>query len=67
MLRSIDICYCRPRAPQWYVHLQEDVDYQGCNGGVCFCDDRDACNAGVHIQENVSIILIVFSVFQSFH
>ena len=19
---------------------------QGCNGGVCYCDDRDACNQG---------------------
>ena len=43
-LNVVKIMCCRPRAPQWYVHLQEDVDYQGCNGGVCFCDDRDGCN-----------------------
>ena len=32
-------------APGWYVHLLDNRDYQGCNGAVCYCDDRDACNS----------------------
>ena len=53
-------CVPRKEAPGWFVHLLENRDFQvrpgqggqlsqppvlqGCNGGVCFCDDRDACN-----------------------
>ena len=53
-------CVPAREAPGWYAHLLENRDFrvrgegtswsmtstssQGCNGGVCFCDDRDACN-----------------------
>ena len=51
-------CVPRREAPGWFVHLLDNRDFkvrpgqvgyndsslQGCNGGVCFCDDRDACN-----------------------
>ena len=42
--RIMKDCVPRHEAPSWYVHLQENRDFQGCNGGHCYCDDRDGCN-----------------------
>ena len=42
--RIMKDCVPKQEAPSWYVHLQENVDFQGCNGGHCYCDDRDGCN-----------------------
>ena len=43
-------CVPKKEAPTWYVHLQENVDFQGCNGGHCYCDDRDGCNDGTSLR-----------------
>eukprot|EP00091_Calanus_sinicus_P012460 TRINITY_DN28073_c0_g1_i1.p1 TRINITY_DN28073_c0_g1~~TRINITY_DN28073_c0_g1_i1.p1 ORF type:complete len:125 (-),score=26.58 TRINITY_DN28073_c0_g1_i1:65-439(-) len=43
-------CVPKREAPGWYLHLLDNRDYQGCNGAVCFCDDRDACNAGREVM-----------------
>ncbi|XP_023330648.1 uncharacterized protein LOC111703033 isoform X2 [Eurytemora carolleeae] len=60
-------CIPKVRAPGWYEHLLLDPDYKGCNGGVCYCDDKDGCNTapgsrsltfGVIITV---IILLIFS------
>ena len=42
--RIMKDCVPKQEAPGWYVHLQGNMDYQGCNGGHCYCDDRDGCN-----------------------
>ena len=42
--RIMKDCVPKHEAPSWYVHLQENMDFQGCNGGHCYCDDRDGCN-----------------------
>ena len=58
-------CVPRREAPGWFVHLLDNRDFkvrpgqvgyndssllvQGCNGGVCFCDDRDACNLSTRL------------------
>ena len=46
-------CVPKKEAPTWYVHLQENVDFQGCNGGHCYCDDRDGCNDGTSLRYDV--------------
>ena len=28
---------------------------QGCNGFVCFCDDRDGCNSGQRLDDHQQI------------
>ena len=45
---------------------------QGCNGAVCFCDDRDACNGGrgVLVMGNrsdtwIGIIMWYYGCFQA--
>ena len=48
----------RNRAPTWYVHLQEDIDYQGCNGGHCYCDDKDGCNEAASLSNNMVLICV---------
>ena len=64
--RIMKDCVPKQEAPSWYVHLQENADFQGCNGGHCYCDDRDGCNVASlrynhhhHITEMV--ILFIFS------
>ena len=42
--RIMKDCVPKQEAPRWYVHLQENTDHQGCNGGHCYCDDKDGCN-----------------------
>ena len=46
--RIMKDCVPKHEAPTWYVHLQDNVDFQGCNGGHCYCDDRDGCNVASH-------------------
>merc|ERR1711973_412437 len=54
-------CVSKREAPGWYVGLLENRDYKGCNGGVCFCDDRDACNSASKIHSSFQMSILVFS------
>merc|ERR1712032_710074 len=52
-------CVPKREAPGWYVHLLENRDFQGCNGAVCFCDDRNGCNSDTRISATGSLILVL--------
>jgi len=45
-------CIPKDQAPGWYKHLLDNRDYQGCNGGVCYCDDQDGCNKASNIYSS---------------
>merc|ERR1719204_687981 len=51
-------CVPKREAPTWYAHLLENRDFRGCNGAVCFCDDRDGCNS--QIRTSLSLSLLFF-------
>ena len=61
--RLVKDCVPQHEAPSWYKHLQEDIDFQGCNGGVCYCDDRDGCNAATSQHLCTFLYLLVFIFF----
>ena len=48
---------CQPKssAPDWYTFL-----FDGCNGGVCYCDDGDGFNgANRRVEHRLWIIAIL--------
>ena len=58
--RLVKDCVPHHEAPSWYKHLQEDIDFQGCNGGVCYCDDRDGCNTANTLHFRTVFYLVGF-------
>merc|ERR1712025_1034525 len=48
-------CIPKRYAPFWYEHLLENPDFQGCNGGVCYCDDQDGCNGALTAKLGLTV------------